>query len=150
MDQLQVRLKLHVIVSHGMELLTLQVATYTYTSSNASGCPNVATLHLTINNSTTTSETQTACGSYTWNGTAYTTSGDYTFTSTNASGCPNVATLHLTINSNLISSQPVNPTICSLIRMLLLQLALEYQEPQVLLLTSGIHKRLLHLHYGHR
>ena len=58
----------------------------------------MATLHLTINHSTTSDETQVACDSYTWNGTTYTTSGDKTFTSTNVAGCTNVATLHLTIN----------------------------------------------------
>ena len=71
---------------------------YTYTSTNASGCPNVATLHLTINHSSTTSETQVACDVYRWHGIAYSASGDYTYSSTNASGCTNVATLHLTIN----------------------------------------------------
>ena len=41
----------------------------------------------------------TACDSYDWNGTTYTTSGSYTFTTTNSSGCDSTATLNLTINS---------------------------------------------------
>jgi hypothetical protein len=63
------------------------------------------TLVLTINNSTTSDQSATACDSYTWNGTTYTASGDYTFTSTNAAGCTNVAALHLTINNSTASSQ---------------------------------------------
>ena len=40
----------------------------------------------------------TACDSYTWNGTTYTQSGDYTQTFTATDGCDSVVTLHLTIN----------------------------------------------------
>jgi hypothetical protein len=79
---------------------------YTNTTTNAAGCPNVATLNLTINNSTTTSLTATACDTYTWaaNGMTYTTSGVYTNTTTNAAGCPNVETLTLTINNSTTTS----------------------------------------------
>ncbi|MDB5232419.1 MAG: hypothetical protein JWN76_3224 [Chitinophagaceae bacterium] len=74
--------------------------TYTYSSRNAAGCTNTATLNLTINHSTTTTETQVACDTYTWlaNGQRYTASGTYTYISTNAAGCTNTATLNLTIN----------------------------------------------------
>jgi|GEM_PF-1147793 len=41
--------------------------------------------------------TETAEGSYTWNGTTYTASGDYEQTFTMANGCDSVVTLHLTI-----------------------------------------------------
>ncbi|WP_369814309.1 RCC1 domain-containing protein, partial [Flavobacterium sp. Leaf359] len=80
--------------------------TYTNVTTNASGCPNTVTLNLTINNSTTSSVTETACDSYTWaaNGTTYTTSGTYTHVTTNASGCTNTATLNLTINNSTTSS----------------------------------------------
>jgi len=78
----------------------------TYTSSHASinGCDSTYTLHLTINSSTTSSTSQTACDSYIWNGTTYTTSGDKTFSTTNSKGCDSTATLHLTINSSTTSS----------------------------------------------
>ncbi len=79
--------------------------TYTGTTTNGSGCTVNETLNLTINHSSTSSETQVACDSYTWNGSTYTASGDYTFSSTNASGCTNVATLHLTINHSSTSSE---------------------------------------------
>ena len=48
------------------------------------------------NNAST--ETHTACTSYDWNGTTYTTSGTYTYPTTNIAGCDSVATLILTIN----------------------------------------------------
>jgi hypothetical protein len=46
---------------------------------------------------TTSTQTVSACDSYTWNDTAYTASGTYTFTTTNVAGCDSVATLNLTI-----------------------------------------------------
>ena len=47
---------------------------------------------------TTSTSTASSCGSYSWNGTNYTSSGIYTWTGTNAAGCDSVATLDLTIN----------------------------------------------------
>jgi hypothetical protein len=91
--------------------------TYTATGTNAAGCPETKTLVLTINNSTSSSESQTACGSYLWpvNGQTYTASGTYTSTSTNAAGCPDTKTLVLTINSSAISTQPADTNICSVV-----------------------------------
>ncbi len=81
--------------------------TYTNVTTNAAGCPDTATLVLTINNSTSSTETVTACDTYTWaaNGTTYTASGTYTFNSTNAAGCPDSATLVLTINNSTSSTE---------------------------------------------
>ncbi|REK32193.1 MAG: T9SS C-terminal target domain-containing protein, partial [Bacteroidetes bacterium] len=89
-----------------------QSGTYTHVSTNASGCPHTATLILTINNSSSSSVSATACDSYIWleNGQTYTQSGTYTFVSTNASGCPHTATLILTINNS--SSSSVSATTC--------------------------------------
>ena len=42
---------------------------------------------------------ETACDSYIWHGTNYTTSGDYEFDTIAANGCDSTATLHLTINN---------------------------------------------------
>jgi hypothetical protein len=53
----------------------------------------VDTLHLTITPQTGNSSTQTACASYVWNGTTYTTSGTYT----HANSSCDVDTLYLTI-----------------------------------------------------
>ncbi|MCH2223673.1 MAG: T9SS type A sorting domain-containing protein [Crocinitomicaceae bacterium] len=46
----------------------------------------------------------TACDSYTWNGTNYTTTGLYTWVGTNAAGCDSASTLNLTINNSSTSS----------------------------------------------
>ena len=79
----------------------------TYATTNAAGCDSIATLHLTINHSSTSSTTITACDQYLWNGVVYSTSGDKTYTTTNAAGCDSVATLHLTINHSTTSSTTV-------------------------------------------
>ena len=71
---------------------------YTATLTNASGCDSIATLNLTVINSTSNSTTASACDSYTWNvnATTYTTSGTYS----SVSGC-NTENLALTISSSL-------------------------------------------------
>ena len=81
--------------------------TYTATSQNSAGCTHTTTLNLTINNSTTSTQSATACDSYTWseNGQTYTTSGTYTATSTNAAGCTHTATLNLTVNYSTTSTE---------------------------------------------
>mgnify|MGYP002522717562 CR=1 FL=1 len=58
----------------------------------------ITTLFLTVNYSSSLSETLTVCDNYTWNDSVYTESGDYTQTFTNASGCDSIVTLHLTVN----------------------------------------------------
>ena len=73
---------------------------YTRTYTAANGCDSVATLNLTINASSSSTMADTACDTYTWNGTTYTTSGEYTFDTINAAGCDSTATLNLTINTN--------------------------------------------------
>jgi hypothetical protein len=80
----------------------------TNVSTNAAGCPNTQTLNLTINNSTSSSDSQTACDSYTWTagtGTTYTESGIYTSTGLNAAGCTDTKTIVLTINNSTTSSE---------------------------------------------
>jgi hypothetical protein len=62
---------------------------------------------LTINASTSSDTTVTACNSYLWNGTTYTTSGIKTFVTTNAAGCDSTARLHLTINVSTSSDTTV-------------------------------------------
>ena len=80
---------------------------YTYVTTNASGCDSTATLNLTINGSTSSTTDVTECDSYDWNGTTYTTSGSYTYVTTNASGCDSTATLNLTINGSTSSTTDV-------------------------------------------
>ncbi len=76
----------------------------TYTSSgdktqllslaNATGCDSTITLHLTINNSSSGEQSYTACDSYIWNGSTYTTGGNktYLFAAGNTAGCDSTAT----------------------------------------------------------
>ena len=72
----------------------------THTLTNAAGCDSIVSLNLTINYSTTGTDTQVACDSYTWiDGNTYTSSNNSaTHTLTNAAGCDSVVTLDLTIN----------------------------------------------------
>ena len=75
----------------------------TWLLTNTSGCDSTITLDLTITNSNTGTDVQTACGSYTWiDGITYTDSNNSaTWVLTNAGGCDSTVTLDLTItNSN--------------------------------------------------
>ena len=83
----------------------------TYTSStntpslvftNSVGCDSVITLNLTILNSTSGTDTQTHCDSYTWiDGNTYTSSNNTaTHILTNSVGCDSVVTLDLFINNS--------------------------------------------------
>ena len=56
--------------------------------------------------------TVSTCGSYTWNGTTYTTSGNYTRTVSNDSGCDSLITLILTINPLPTPTITGNTTLC--------------------------------------
>ncbi|MGB1248703.1 MAG: hypothetical protein ACPG4Z_07440, partial [Chitinophagales bacterium] len=82
---------------------------YTTTIPNAANCDSVITLDLTINESTSSTESVTTCDTYTWavNGMTYTASGNYTTTITNAANCDSVITLDLTINESTSSTESV-------------------------------------------
>ncbi|MDX2360761.1 MAG: T9SS-dependent M36 family metallopeptidase [Crocinitomicaceae bacterium] len=89
----------------------------TYTSSgsyvavlqNVNGCDSTATLNLTINQSSSFTETVAVCNSYTWSvdGGTYTSSGNYLATIPNAAGCDSIITLDLTINTDQASTDIV-------------------------------------------
>ena len=66
---------------------------------SVTGCPHTETLNLSINNSTSNTNNQTTCDTYTWvvNNQTYTMSGTYTEISTNAVGCTNTETLNLVV-----------------------------------------------------
>ena len=72
---------------------------YSAVSTNANGCDSIVTLDLTILGTDATTETVTACNTYTWaaNNQTYTTSGQYTANLTNINGCDSIVTLDLTI-----------------------------------------------------
>ncbi|MBI2269539.1 MAG: hypothetical protein HYU69_04180, partial [Bacteroidetes bacterium] len=77
--------------------------TFTIVGGSAQGCDSVVTLNLTINNSTTGNDIQTACNSYTWidgnNYTASTNTPTYTIAGGSSQGCDSIVTLNLTINT---------------------------------------------------
>ncbi|MBT5932344.1 MAG: hypothetical protein HOH34_03300, partial [Flavobacteriales bacterium] len=85
----------------------------TYTSSNntatfnmvggaVNGCDSTVTLDLTITNSNTGTDIQSACDSYSWiDGNTYISSNNSaTIVLTNAAGCDSTVTLDLTINNS--------------------------------------------------
>ena len=76
-------------------------ATFTLIGGSVNGCDSIVSLDLTVGASTTATDIQTACDSYTWiDGNTYTTSNNSaTFTTTNSAGCDSVITLDLTITT---------------------------------------------------
>ena len=89
---------------------TTASGSYDYVTQNAAGCDSTATLNLTINSTSSSTTTVTACDTYDWNGTTYTASGSYDYVTQNAAGCDSTATLNLTINST--SSSTTTVTAC--------------------------------------
>ncbi|KAB2859452.1 MAG: T9SS type B sorting domain-containing protein [Flavobacteriales bacterium] len=79
--------------------------TFTIVGGSVNGCDSVITLNLTINNTSTSIDVQTACNSFTWiDGNTYSSSTNSpTFTLTNSAGCDSVVTLNLTINNSSAS-----------------------------------------------
>jgi hypothetical protein len=71
----------------------------TFVLQNAAGCDSIITLNLTITNSNTGTDLQTACDSYTWidGNTYYSSTNTPTFVLQNAAGCDSIITLDLTI-----------------------------------------------------
>ena len=71
----------------------------TYTLTNAAGCDSIVSLNLTINNPLTTTDSITACGSYTWiDGKMYTQSTITKHRFSNPTTCDSIVILNLTIN----------------------------------------------------
>ena len=85
---------------------------YTYAHTDAHGCMQVDTLHLTINHPVAEVVETSECVSYTWaaNGQTYYESGEYTYAHTDAHGCTQVDTLRLTINNPV--NELVETTAC--------------------------------------
>ena len=92
-------------------ILTRGLMATTYTTSNnsatwiltnAAGCDSTVTLDLTITNSNSGTDTQSACDTYTWiDGNTYTVSNNSaTVMLSNTNGCDSLVTLDLTINNS--------------------------------------------------
>jgi len=85
--------------------------TATLTLINSVGCDSIITLNLTINESNTGTDTQTAVDSYVWiDGITYTMSNNTaTYTLTNSNNCDSIVFLNLTIkNSSYIDVNKQN------------------------------------------
>ncbi len=88
------------------------------------------------------------CGSYTWNGNTYTTSGTYTYTITNPDGCDSIATLNLTIlnftvgaltgPSNVCAHMGPNATIATYTLNVTDASSIEWRVPATATILSGI------------
>ena len=88
--------------------------TYSFAATNASGCDSIATLNLTVNQTSSSITNETRCSNqlpYLWNGANYQATGTYSYTTTNSLGCDSMATLNLTVNQ--ISSSSTTITRCS-------------------------------------
>lgn len=83
---------------------------YNDTLTNVAGCDSIITLNLTLNQPTSSSLTEIACGSYSWaqNGVSYFVSGSYNDTIQNANGCDSIITLNLTVNPITSSNETVS------------------------------------------
>ena len=88
-------------------------------TADSANCQSSDTVTVFVNESTSSTQSQTALDTYTWpiNNQTYTQGGTYTATIPNAAGCDSVVTLNLTLNytginepnSNSVSISP-NPT----------------------------------------
>ena len=94
------------IITNGTELL-IQSSTYTFNTTAVNGCDSVATLDLTINNSSEIFNTVSSCDSYEWNGNIYDVSGICSYSTFTLNGCDSSATLDLTISYSDTSTQTI-------------------------------------------
>ena len=77
----------------------------TLVETDVNGCTGApVTVDVTLIVATTSTTAYTACDTYLWNGTTYTSSGTYTYSTTNSLGCDSTATLNLTINNATTST----------------------------------------------
>jgi hypothetical protein len=82
-------------------------------STSYNGCfSNQVTQQVYINQPSASTETASACGSYTWNGNTYNQSGIYNWTGNNSAGCDSLASLLLTVNPS-VSFSASNTTFCN-------------------------------------
>ena len=77
--------------------------TYFYHTTNLSGCDSIATLELTIDNSVSSTDIQTACDSYTWiDGNTYTSSNNTaSYFLQTVNGCDSIIYLDLQLNNSV-------------------------------------------------
>jgi hypothetical protein len=90
----------------------MTTAEYIVTGTDAFGCQGVDSVTVTVNEASSSTQTQNALDSYTWpvNGQTYTQSGQYTATLINAAGCDSIVTLDLTLSFTGIDEINSNAT----------------------------------------
>ncbi len=96
----------------GVSVTNSGVYSNIYTASN--GCDSTVTVNLTINNTTSSTNSMNICTSstpYIWNGNSYTSSGTYSYLTTNSLGCDSLAILVLTVKQS--TSSLTNSSICN-------------------------------------
>ncbi len=83
--------------------------THSVTLLKADGCDSVVILDLIVNYDQTSSQSVSACNSYTWpvSGLSYTASGTYQEVLNTAAGCDSTVTLNLTISTNDTTNQTI-------------------------------------------
>jgi hypothetical protein len=77
-----------------------------YTSTNSQGCDSIATLNLSINVPTSSTDSITINSSqlpYSWNGLTFNAAGTQTAHLTNAAGCDSAATLTLSVTASTVA-----------------------------------------------
>lgn len=86
-------------VQNGVGFIPTSTSEYIVTGTDAFGCQGLDSVLVTVNDVTSSTQTQTALDSYTWpvNGQTYTQSGQYTDTLLNAAGCDSIITLNLSL-----------------------------------------------------
>lgn len=86
----------------GGNLFFTESGTHSVVYNNIHGCDSTRTLELTIVDSSSSSDSASACGSYFWSltGQTYTQSGLYQAVLTNSVSCDSIVTLTLTVNSD--------------------------------------------------
>lgn len=88
-------------VTNGIGFVPTTTTTYTVTGTvTASGCQNTAVATITVKSATASSQTVTACDSYTLNAQTYTASGTYIQHTNNSQGCDSAITLNLTVKQS--------------------------------------------------
>jgi hypothetical protein len=92
-------------VTNGQSFTPTNSNNYILFGTAPNGCLGTDTVSVVVLQNSTSSQSQTACNSYTWNGNTYTQSGQYSYLTVNANGCDSTATLNLTINQSSSSTQ---------------------------------------------
>ena len=96
---------------HGIDTVGTYTTSGSYTRpfTALNECAGADTLHLTINNSKTYTDVQTACDSLSWHGNKYKAStSTATYSTTTIHGCDSIVTLNLTISHNVTATAEAN------------------------------------------